>query len=528
MNSKVLKSILKTLTVTVVAFLFMAAAPLAVSAAPAVTSLSMDRTTIAPGQNITFTIRATAQTNFVFAVVDGVRTQGTRSGNNWTVTVSPTRTSTVNIFANSVNNETNAASISVPVTVTGAAVATTPNPAVTIPAAPANLGPIAIASVTETPALAAGQVQLTIVTGRETNEVWVNFDRANNVRATGRFARGTMLSQGAHYRTWVVNFTPASWTEQQVEVGSNRTYNWPGAATRLYTLTLTQPFVRVANPSIQNTTVTNRTVAPGSNATITIRTNADVENVWVRNVDGTEFNATRTSTTATQRNWSVTFNPVRTGNVTIFANSDRTETGAVTRTENITVGNVTTQIVGTPTAHWLAGQNNQLRINVTTNDQANSVWATLPDGQRVQLSRQNSGTGNRTWQADTWTTFGHGGHHDPITGQWIPAGGTWNITIHASNQTGTNAPSDTSRNITTGWQGGHQTGNLGVVYSISPSAHQHIARGSSVTFSVRARGTDLQLSVQEPGHFSATRSVQQNHGDGTITWSVTVHALPGG
>ena len=59
--------------------------------------------------------------------------------------------------------------------------------------------------------------------------------------------------------------------------------------------------------------------------------------------------------------------------------------------------------------------------------------------------------------------------------------------------------------------------NMGSMFSGATSLHV-----------LRARGTDLHLSVQEPGHFSATRSVQQNHGDGTITWSVTVHALPGG
>lgn len=500
----------KVLTSLVIAAIMMFAVPLVALAAPAITNFSMDRTTINSGQNITFQVRATEQTQFVFAVADGVRTAGTRVGttNDWTVVVSPTRSVTVSVFANSTNSETNAAVIHVPVTVgaTAATPAPTPAPTVTIPTPPANLGPIAIASITETPATAAGQVQLTVVTGREANEVWVNFNRTANTRGTGEFARATMTSQDTNSRTWVLNFRPATWAAQQVEVGSNRTYNWPGAATQLYTLTLAQPFVPPVEPRILNVSVNNTTITPGANTTFTIRTNADAEHVWVRDVDGREHNATRSSTAGHQRTWTVTFSPARSGNVTIFANSTRNADNAVTRTQNITVAQATAQIIGTPTATggvW-DGQfwNQQTTINVTTNAHAQTVWAVMPGGNRVQLNRTDSGTGNRTWAATV---------HDPNLGA--------TIVIGVSNQTGNvnNLSADDTRTITrTGFAGG---GNI----LHTQAAQTQVARGTDVTFWITTTTNVNGISVPNvPGVGTLvagpTSTIQGNQ----IVWTVTM------
>lgn len=512
----------------VAALLLMAVAPLALSAAPAIRNFSMDRASVTSGQNITFTVETTADTQFVFAMADGVRTQGSRStGNSWTVTVAPTASTSVTIFANTANNESGAARVSVPVVVTGTTAPTpaqpTP-PSVSIPPAPSTLGPIAIASVTETPATAAGNVQLTVVTGRETNEVWVNFDRVNNQRGTGRFSRGTMQSQGAHYRVWVINFRPAQWATQRVEVGSNRTYNWPGASTQMVDLSLTQPYVRATNPSIQNVTTSTRTVATGANVTFTIRTNADVENVWVRNVDGTEFNATRSASSGTTRNWSVTFNPVRSGSVTVFANNARTEEGAARRTESITVGAVNAQIIGTPTASFIDGGNNRFRVTATTNEAANSVWIVMPwTNERRYLARTDSGSGNRTWTVDVWDAnwFHHQDHHFH----------TQSLTVHASSGTGTGVSSQDSRTITTsGWGWG---GSGSGIQSITPSAVQSVpsAGGGTRQFTVQVwgvvgSGTGLWASSNIAG-ISASVSAGHDIGGGLRSYVVNVIVAPG-
>jgi hypothetical protein len=525
---------------TVVAFLLMAAVP--VAAEPAVTNFSADRTTVASGQSITFSVTTTSQTQFVFAMADGVRTQGTRtSGNNWSIIVSPTQSTTIAIFANSSNNETGAARINIPVTVTGVAATPPPvqaPPPVTVPQPPATLGPISIASVTETPATRTNFVQLTVVTGVESSEVWVNFDRVNGARNTGRFARGTLQSQTASSKTWVINFSPTTWAPQRVEVGSNRTYNWPGAATQIFDVTLSQPFTRPSNPAIQSVSVNPRTVSPGNSTTFSIRTNADVENVWIRTVDGVEHNAVRAGSTGTSRNWTVSFNPVRSGNVTIFANSHRSETGATTRTEHINVGSVArAAFVSTPSASWTGNvnvthANNNLVITATTNEHTNSVWAVV-NGNRVQLNRTNSGSGNRTWSVNTWDNWGwnqwnnpNWNPHDPNWWNW---GNNFNITVHASSHSGTSASSEDSRTITVSgnWQGNWGWG----VQSVIPANHtQNVARGQVTTFTVDTWGTaNLWLSSTGDGvNFTASVSAGQPLGNNITRWTVTVTALVGG
>jgi hypothetical protein len=481
---KLRKNLVKAILVTAIAILFMAAVPLTANAEPAFLGITMDRTTITPGQSVTFSVRATQQTNFVFAMVDGTRVQGSRiAGNDWSVTVTPNNTTTVTVFANSSNDQfNNAASISVPVTVTTATTTTTAQTVthnVQIPVPPADLGPIAIASVTETPATASGEVQLTVVTGIETGEVWVNFDRVNNARATGRFARATMLTQGTNSRTWVVNFRPSAWATQQVEIGSNRTYNWPGAATRIHNLTLTQPFVAPIAPRINTVSINPRTVTGNNTTTFTINTNLDAEHVWVRDVNGREHTAHRTTSTTHARNWQVSFSPGRTGSVTVFANATRTEANAATRTESITVGHGgSASIIGTPTAQQIGG--NQTRIHVTTNGTTESVWAIMPGtNHRIALRRTNTGTGNRTWSEDV---------------QNIQEWG--NIVIGVSSQSGNinNLSADDSRTISHTSSG---TGT-GVIHSAVhwSNADREVRRGDTIQFRVTTSDhvTDLAIT----------------------------------
>jgi hypothetical protein len=473
----------------------------------------MDRSTVAHGQNITFTINTTPQTQFVFAIVNNVRVPATRvaaNANNWTLTVTPTSSTNITIFANTIDSENGAASLVIPVTVTGVPATTTPTPPTgpVIPPAPANLGPIQIASITETPAQAAGQVQITIVTGRDSNEVWVNYNRVNNQRGTGRFARAEMLSQDANSRTWVINFRP-TWTAQVIEVGSNLTYNWPGADTREHTLTLTQPFVAPIVPAIQNVTVSPRSVAHNANTTITVRTNADVNNVWVRDVDGREHNATRTMDSANVRAWTVTFNPVRTGNVTVFANSSRTETGAVQRTENITVAGGRATVINA-NASWVGNQWHDANITVTTNRYAQTVWAVMPvTGQRVQLSRTDSGTGNRTWSTNA-TNVTH-------TGQ---------IVIHVSSQQGNihALSADYTRNVS--WTGVGGTGTAsGAIQNVTHNtiSDQSAIRGGWVSFRVTTslNVTGLEITGHHRGPQTPHIFLEQTT-DNTRIWFVSV------
>jgi hypothetical protein len=361
----------------------------------------MDRTTVAQGQSITFSVRTTPETQFVFAMLDGVRAQGTRintdaAGNhNWQVTVNPTRSATVVIFANSTNVEQGAASMSIPVTVTGTTTATDPGFNV-IPGGPGadvtNIGPLGIANLRETPAIAQGQVRLTLNTGPDVGYVWARFDG-------NQYARGTRIAQGHGYLTWTIDFRPRSWSPQQIQVGANRVFNYTGATLQNFQVTLTQPFVASTAPEIRTATVSPRDVAPGSRATVRITTNEHVGAVWIRDMDGREVNARSIApNTATTRTWEVDFNPSRSGSITIFANTNRHATGAVSRQENVSVRGQNVRIIDAR-ANTVSAASSNARVRVTTNRYAESVWV-INNNRTIHLNHISGTTGNRVWEAE--------------------------------------------------------------------------------------------------------------------------------
>jgi hypothetical protein len=317
-----------------------------------------------------------------------------------------------------------------------------------------------------------------------------------------------MISQGTNHRIWTINFRPAAWAAQEVEIGSNRSYNWPGAATRTHNLTLSQPFVSPTNPTIQSVTVSNRNVSESGSITFTIRTNADAEHVWVRTVDGREINASRSNTSSSTRNWTVTFNPSRSGNVVVFANTTRTETGAASRNENISVGTWNASIVGTPTASWITSST--LRITVTTNQHAESVWVVVPgNSNRVELTRTNSGSGNRTWSVDTWSGSTSSG----------------TISVGVSSQTGNvhNLSADDTRSI---WS---TTNNSSAqILNISPSRSQSIHSGGIAEFRVTTSSDVHTLQASGWGsNFTVETYRNRTLNDGTIEWLVWAQPLTG-
>jgi len=404
--------------------LLLIAFPVVASAAPAIVSLDVNRTSVSQGQTITFTMRTTPQVNYVFANVDGARVQGTRTSDNaWSVVVSPSQSQNITLVANTTNSIDGAATLIIPVTVVGAAAAPPSVPAGPFtPTAPTItppriiqqtpnqpnqpvVGGLAINSITETAAIRANYVQLTIETGVDANEVWVRFD--NNPY---RFRRGVEQTElrTATTRTWVIDFRPQRWAAQSVQVSANRSYVVSGATNRTHTLTLTAPFVPAARPSITNIGVGNRNVTPGVQTTFTVTTNRDVSYVWLHDINGERRNASRTNQTANAQTWSVSFIPPNNGVVRVYANTTNTTTGAVTRTETL---NVTGQTISFVSAHasWqtTSAQPNRVRVEVVTNAIVERVWVDLPGGNRQRLTRHTGGgtTGNRTWSAyisNTW------------------------------------------------------------------------------------------------------------------------------
>jgi len=466
--------------IALIGLLIFMSVPMVAKADPAITSFIMDRTAINQGDYVTFTLRTTTNVNYVFTDVDGVRIQGTRqSTDSWELEVAPRSTQNITIVANITNSINNAAMVSIPITVNAPAVIATPpagtlqgsppitlapvttvrqqqqtqqpqlsSPPLTLP--PIGTGQFTIYSITEVPAERTGYVHLNVVVSSNTFEVWVQFDH-------DRFRRGHELTQARTdtTRTFEVIFRPRDWAVQTVRVSANREYVATGATTRDFTLTLAQPApVVLGRASIINVESNNRTVAPGSNATVTVTTNQDVNYVWLTDLAGTRFNATISSQSATRINWTVTFPPPRSGSARIYANTTNTATGAVTRSMHFTVQQPTA-LIDTATAHaevtwnpWTNAWNQgNIRVTVTTNLTAERVWVNLPDGRIQQLSIQSTGTSTRTWTTDVTINWG-----------WGPNWGWDTVTVHASSTT--EQVSEASRSVSiTGWnQGNFQQG----------------------------------------------------------------------
>ena len=455
------KNYKRNLLVTVVGvFLMLLAFPTMVSADAAITSFSVNRTSVSQGQTVTFSLRTTPEVNYVFADVNGVRVQGTlQSADTWQLIVTPNSTQNVTVVASATNSVTNAAMINIPITVVGVSgppitappitgppitgpPITSPPIAPPITGPPITMGNLAIHDISETTAIRAGYIQLTVVTGVGANEVWAQFDNNRFRRAQEQTNLRTDTT-----RTWQINFRPDRWVSQTVQISANREYVFAGATTQNYVLTLTAPFVPPISPAIQSVTPSPRTVVPGGSITFTIRTNLDVNYVWIVDVDGNRRNASPSgSASATGRNWAVTFTPGRTGAVRVYANATNSATGAATRTEQITVQQHNVAILSPTTARWTddwwADSWRGVVVEVTTNQFAEHVWVTLPSGNNHSLSRvSGSGTSNRTWRVEI-TNVGNIStlqvHASDVTNSWT-ARDSRSVSITGQHQGGSTA-----------------------------------------------------------------------------------------
>ena len=467
--------------VALVGLLIFMSVPITAIANPAITSFIMDRTAITQGESVTFNLRTTDNVNYVFSDVNGIRVQGTRQGtDSWQLVVSPNATQNVTIVANTTNTINNAAMVSIPIIVNAVAAIPAPpmgtvqgSPPITLPPVTAGNqqqqtqqgspqvtlppvgGEFTIHSITEVSAGRTGYVQLNVVVSSNANEVWVQFDQ-------DRFRRGqeNVQARTDTTRTFEVIFRPRAWAVQTVRVSANREYVTPGATTQNFTLALVQPPAQIGNPTITNAQANNRTVALGSNTTVTITTNQYANYVWLTDVAGTRHNATISSQTPTRITWSVTFAPQQSGTARVYASSIDSTTGAATRTMQFTVqhptalidnATATSDVTWNPWAGaWTQGN---LRISVTTNLITERVWVNLPDGRQQQLTLQTTGATTRTWA--TYVT---------INWSW---GHNWDtVSVHASSTQ--QQVSEASRTVTiTGRQHGDTSGE----YWSGSSAH---------------------------------------------------------
>ena len=486
------------LAIAVVGVLLIMAFPATAHASTAaITAFSVDRSSISAGQAVTFSLTTTEQVNFVFADVGGTRVQGVRQlGNNWHLVVSPATTQNVTIVAGPTNSATNAATVTVPITV---AAGTNVTHGVNSPGAtfPGGTGPLAIHSIIETPAVRDGHVQLTVVTGPGVNEVWVRFDGNLFRRGQEQIALRTNTA-----RTWTIDFHPQNRTTQNLQVGANTVYSFAGATVHNHTLALAAAHAHPTTSVIEDITVANRDTTLGGQTTFTIRTNMDAEYVWITDADGVRYNATRTDSLIF-RTWTVSFSPQRTGSILVHANNTDTFAGAATRSEHVTVRANNARILNA-SASWVEGTSNSVYVQVTTNQFGGRVWIELPDGRRPMLTHQ-SGTGpnNRIWSAEV---------HD------IAHLNNLQVRVSENENLFNN---DYSRNVTI--TGGIGQGNINLTSWDGDWLHNasisHTGSGNPATMTIHTLHAGMTgVWIQSPwGTLTATRSTVSN-----AQWTVEI------
>ena len=394
------RMIKRILSVFVIFFALTIVTGLVVYANPSIIDVRHNRPTgWIQGSPVTFTVYVSNETGFVWAragvnavPVPAVEAAGVPLGTPagrrvFNVTIVPTAAGNVDILANTTNNTANAIVWPVQILDSGGQAAT-----------PGAVGGIQILGITETRALQPNSVQLTVVTGTLAGEVWVRLGAYPH-----SWYRGRLQSETPASRIWTINYTPALFVPHRVQVGSNTTYNLVGASVQYFDVGLTAPYAPIRNPVIFGRTLSTNTVNVGNSVTIRVSTNQDVYSVWVMDSDGIQTVARRIPPLIpeTVRNFEVMVAPYRTGALTILAGSGVGDPHAVYITENVVVHVPPVYISQASVQRVVNSANEEATIRVVTNQNTESVWAVLPDGETIRLSLVGlpSAQGARTWEA---------------------------------------------------------------------------------------------------------------------------------
>ena len=496
----------KVLSMFAIVFVLTITAGFAAYASPSIVDVRPDTNIVIRGIPVSFTVYVSAETNFVWAQAGAnavpvpgreiVTAGAPRDAAGVRVfvidEVMPVATGNVYILAHSINDPAAAAVVrrSVFITVSGGQVGH-----------PGAIAGIQIIDVFESRALQPNAVQLTVITGPHTGEVWVRLGAYPH-----SWYRGRLQSETPTSRIWTINYIPAVYEPHSVQVGSNTTYSLIGASLRYHDVRLEAPYIPRVNPIIHNRTINTNTVNVGNSTTIRVMTNQYVYSVWVSDADGIETVARRIPpfVESAARHFEVMVAPYRTGTLTIFAGAWVGDPNAVSIPENIVVHVPHVYITQASVTQIPNSLHEEALIRVTTNQNAGSVWAVLPDGETIRLNLigQPGATGPRIWESR-------------------PAGiSTPNITIRVSATT-SNIPSvtQTLSNWGTVVGGAHLQGHSGII-----NLTQHNARrGSSVVvqFNVPDYMTQVRFAAHPGIPSTDARRLAQATG-GRQLWGETI------
>jgi hypothetical protein len=397
------KKLIKLAGFSIVAGLLFIMYPAPVSASsaatllPMFTSFSVDKTTVSAGETIKIECKTNSMVNMIFYETDNSWKQITNATTdpagikNWSFTVTLQSTKNLVFYANRTFTYPNAATITVPVTVTGSAV--NPGGETTT----ATNGTISITGVKKgSDKYYDGDiVRFTVTTNAAVNYVFAQYDGQP-------YTVGVLQpSSTAASKIWVFAFRPTR--SQLLTIQANTEYS-TGNSIKVYQnielLPISQKPVPVV---IQNITPDKNPVNKGESIRLTIRTNLDANFVWVEYDTNKVATVQRPSTTtATYKTWIADFKPTSDQSVVVNASSTSQSVSETTQSLRIYVDDYYEKPnIKSAKAQWTDTSHNQITITVVTNESVNYVIA-YTNLREVTFTRPsiNSSTGDKTW---IWT-----------------------------------------------------------------------------------------------------------------------------
>jgi len=372
---------------------------------PAFTQIRVNQTSINATQSVVVNV-STLNAEFVFAHVNGGFEAGVRGERNtttgetnWTLTFRPVDNQIVSIYANTVNNQNGAASLSLPIAVTGGSAGQQAQ----TPTQQTGTGQHRIYDIEEV-AAAANNVTLRIVTDARVNNVWINL-------GPGLYRQAASSSQTPTQRIWSVTYRPPQAGAHQVTVSANHAFIVDQhVVSQRFNVTreiapTSSPSPSSGNNQASNVSINRVSVSPtpairNARATITIRASRDVQHVWAQ-VDGRRVNARRVQGGATVSTWEMEITPDRTQTIEFYANTVNNASGAATysfrlevQTEaNPRIINITPSTIEL----WAQQPGSATTLVIRTNNDTEYVWAEV-NGNRVRATSFRTVSSQREWE----------------------------------------------------------------------------------------------------------------------------------
>lgn len=368
-------------------------------------SASVSKSSINADETVTLTVKTNSAASYVWIAYDSTTVNASHQSTDasgvktWTVTLKPAKTQTMTAYANTKQSSSGAASRNVDITVNAAAIINSVTPSKSS------------ISANET-------VTLTVKTNSAASYVWVTYDSA-----TANASHQSTDSYGV--KTWTVAIKPSK--TQTMTVYANTKQTTSGAAVKNQAVTVD------STVKLISTSASRTTVSAGDSITVTAKTNALTNYVWVdTGSDSVEMNFTGTDSSG-NKNWTMTYYPQKTQSVSVYAGVSRWGKDAVSSI-NITVQGESPKIVNAsayPGTTSVSGGYQTNEFAITTNSAAIYVGVSVNGQEYCEYSPYTQSGDALLWNVtvDVWpdgivvdtimnvtvTAYGDDGKIDTVT-----------------------------------------------------------------------------------------------------------------